>query len=66
MKPAGKHFEKRLSAVQVKALKIPGRYTDGNGLYLVVEPSGNKHWVLRTMVQGKRRDIGLGLSLIHI
>lgn len=67
MKPAGKHFEKRLSAVQVKALKIPGRYTDGNGLYLVVEPSGSKHWVLRTIVQGKRRDIGLGgLSTVSL
>lgn len=67
MKPTGKHHEKRLSAIQVRTLKTPGRYTDGNGLYLVVEPSGNKHWVLRTMVQGKRRDIGLGgLSTVSL
>lgn len=52
---------------QVRTIKNPGRYTDGNGLYLVVEPTGNKHWVLRTMVQGKRRDIGLGgLSTVSL
>jgi integrase len=60
MKGTGRHPEKALSAVQVRTLKAPGRYADGNGLYLVVEPSGNKHWVLRIMVQGKRCDIGLG------
>jgi len=36
-------------------------------LYLVVEPTGAKRWVLRTVVQGKRRDIGLGgLSLVSL
>jgi integrase len=45
----------------------PGRYADGNGLYLVVEPSGAKRWVLRTIVRGKRRDMGLGgLSLVSL
>ncbi|WP_321576399.1 tyrosine-type recombinase/integrase [Bradyrhizobium barranii] len=29
-------------------------------MYLVVDPSGAKRWVLRTVVRGKRRDIGLG------
>jgi integrase len=28
--------------------------------YLIVDPSGSKRWVLRTVVQGRRRDIGLG------
>ena len=55
-----KHPEKALSAVGIKALNGPGRYADGNGLYLVVDPSGSKRWVLRTVVQGRRRDIGLG------
>jgi integrase len=59
-KPTGKHPDKRLSAVMVRALKDPGRYADGNGLYLVVDPSGAKRWVLRTIVKGKRCDIGLG------
>jgi integrase len=54
------HPNQALSALRVKNLSAPGRYADGNGLYLVVDPSGAKRWVLRTVVQGKRRDIGLG------
>ena len=60
MKPRGRHPDKALSAVRVRAITEPGRYADGNGLYLVVDPSGAKRWVLRTVVRGKRRDIGLG------
>ncbi|MDA1072004.1 MAG: integrase arm-type DNA-binding domain-containing protein [Proteobacteria bacterium] len=60
MKPAGRHPVDALSAVQVRNIKEPGKYADGNGLYLVVDPSGARRWVLRTVVQGKRRDIGLG------
>lgn len=56
----GRHPEKALTTVQVRALKTPGRYADGHGLYLVVDPSGSKRWLLRVVVQGKRRDIGLG------
>ncbi|MBM1174561.1 tyrosine-type recombinase/integrase [Microvirga arabica] len=67
MKPRGRHPEKSLTAVQVRSLSRPGRYADGNGLYLVVEPSGAKRWVLRTIVRGKRRDMGLGgLSLVTL
>src|SRR5262245_22509353 len=60
MKPAGRHPVNSLSAVQVKALKEPGRHADGGGLYLEIEPSGTKRWTLRIVVQGRRRDIGLG------
>jgi integrase len=38
----------------------PGRHADGQGLYLLVKPSGAKSWVLRVQVEGKRRDFGLG------
>src|SRR5215204_4121805 len=63
----GKHPEKALNAVQVRSMQKPGRYADGNGLYLVVEPSGAKRWLLRTVVRGKRRDMGLGgLSLVSL
>ena len=55
-----KHPDKVLSAVGIKALTKPGRYADGNGLYLKVDPSGAKRWELRTVVKGKRCDIGLG------
>lgn len=66
-KRRGRHPEKALSAVQVRQLRTAGRYADGNGLYLVVDPSGAKRWVLRTVVQGRRRDIGLGgLSLVPL
>ena len=50
----------RLSATKVKALKKPGRYGDGAGLFLVIRPSGSKSWVQRIVVDGKRRDLGLG------
>ncbi len=67
MKAAGRHPEKALSAVKVKSLSTPGRYTDGNGLYLVVDPSGAKRWVLRTVINHKRSDIGLGgLSVVPL
>lgn len=60
MKSTGPHPDKALSPAKVRTLRTPGRYADGNGLYLVVDPSGAKRWLLRTVVQGKRCDIGLG------
>ena len=62
-----RHPDKALSAVKVRSLQAPGRYADGNGLYLVVDPSGAKRWLLRIIVQGRRRDIGLGgLRLVSL
>lgn len=67
MKPAGRHPQKALTTIRVNSLTVPGRYGDGNGLYLIVDPSGAKRWVLRTVVQGTRRDIGLGgLRLVSL
>lgn len=48
-----------LTALQVKNAK-PGRHADGRGLYLLVRESGSRSWVLRTQVDGKRKDLGLG------
>lgn len=59
MKPRGRHPHQRLTAIAVRRKK-PGKYADGNGLYLVVDDSGARRWILRTVVKGKRRDIGLG------
>lgn len=56
----GPHASLRLSAVAVRNLRTPGRYPDGNCLYLEVEPTGAKRWLLRVVVHGRRRDIGLG------
>lgn len=50
----------RLSATAVKAAKLPGRYGDGDGLYLLVSRAGARSWVCRVQKEGKRRDIGLG------
>jgi hypothetical protein len=35
-------------------------HPDGNGLYLLVEESGSRSWILRTVIRGRRKDIGLG------
>src|SRR4051794_3379033 len=49
-----------LTILAVKAAVKPGRYQDGRGLMLLVKPSGARSWVLRTQVDGKGRDFGLG------
>ena len=51
---------KRLTAAIVKSLSKPGRYGDGHGLYLRVAPGGSKQWVQRVIINGRRRDMGLG------
>ena len=50
----------KLTATAVKAAKVPGRYGDGDGLFLMVGPSGSKSWLVRVQKDGKRRDIGVG------
>ncbi|MBU2032778.1 MAG: Arm DNA-binding domain-containing protein, partial [Alphaproteobacteria bacterium] len=49
----------KLTAMSVKNAP-PGRHGDGEGLCLLVKPSGAKSWVLRIQADGKRRDVGLG------
>lgn len=64
---SGPHPERSLSAIFVRNQKEPGRYADGHGLYLLVEPSGAKRWVQRLVIQGKRTDLGLGpVSLVTL
>lgn len=66
-KPLGRHPHQRLTAVKVRSLTKPGRYADGNGLYLVVAPSGAQRWMLRTVIGGRRSDLGLGsASLVSL
>ena len=48
-----------LTATKVEKAK-PGRYGDGNGLYLLVRPEGGRWWVFRWVRNGKMREIGLG------
>ncbi len=57
---SGKHPERALSAAFVRTVMKPGRYCDGHGLYLNVIPSGARSWVQRIVIQGRRRELGLG------
>ena len=50
----------KLSATRVKALRDPGRYSDGDGLHLFINKRGRKSWVQRITFDDRRRDIGLG------
>ena len=50
----------QLKVMGIKGLNEPGRYTDGDGLMLLVKSSTAKTWVTRAMIAGKRRDISLG------
>lgn len=59
-KPEGRHPQQRLTAVHVRSIKKPGRYADGNGLYLFVDKNGAKRWIWRGVVRGKRCDLGVG------
>ena len=49
-----------LTATGVKATNAPGRYGDGDGLFLLVGKRGGKSWMVRIQKDGRRRDIGLG------
>ncbi len=59
-KRKGRHLSRALSGTFIHDVRIPGLYADGDCLYLKVDGSGSKRWILRTFVQGKRRDMGLG------
>jgi hypothetical protein len=50
----------KLTAVAVANMTKPGRYADGNGLYLQVARGGTKSWLFRYMRGGKARQMGLG------
>ena len=50
----------RLTAKEVDAIRVPGRYAVGDGLYLEVKPNLGKSWLYRYQFQGKRTQLGLG------
>jgi integrase len=50
----------KLTAIGIKSLKEPGRYSDGEGLMLKFNGPGKGSWILRVQADGKRQDIGLG------
>ncbi len=59
-KRRGRHPDKALSAAFCRSVAEAGRYADGNGLYLHVDPSGARRWVQRLVIRGRSRALGLG------
>ncbi len=50
----------KLTDAKIKALKTPGIYADGAGLYLRVHGGGSKSWFFIFTRHGRRRELGLG------
>ena len=40
VKVTNRHPSNKLTAIAVKKLTAPGRHADGNGLYLLIDPTG--------------------------
>jgi len=62
-KPRGRHPDKALSAAFIRSAP-PGRHCDGQGLYLVVQPTGTRSWVQRLVIRGRKRELGLGSTAL--
>ena len=58
-KPPGRHPDKALLPAFVRTAPR-GRHCDGQGLYLLVQPSGTRSWIQRLVVRGRRRELGRG------
>lgn len=51
----------KLTAMEVRRLKAPGRHSDGGGLYLnIAKDGGRRRWVFLYALNGKQREMGLG------
>lgn len=50
----------KLTAAKIRSLSEPGKYSDGDGLFLKVDGKNSARWFLRIQVNKIRRDIGLG------
>jgi hypothetical protein len=50
----------KLTDLKIKAIKKPGLYGDGDGLYLKQSPAGTRSWILRFKVAGDASKMGLG------
>lgn len=51
---------RKLSARAVATIDKPGRHSDGNGLYLIVDPTGARRWLFLFRWEGKLKEMGLG------
>ena len=59
-KRRGRHPDRALSDAFCRNVAESGKYADGGGLYLLVEPSGARRWIQRLVVNGRPRKLGLG------
>jgi integrase len=50
----------KLTALKAKALTAPGRYGDGDGLWLQVRDVSQRSWLFRYTRHGRARQMGLG------
>jgi integrase len=50
----------KLTVKKVQSLSEPGKYGDGQNLWLIIGPTGRKRWEFRYTVAGKSREMGLG------
>ncbi|XYD07071.1 integrase arm-type DNA-binding domain-containing protein [Methylobacterium sp. NMS12] len=54
----------KLTALGVSRTKDPGRYGDGAGLYLVIDPGGARRWIMIFRHAGRQREMGLGSAAV--
>jgi integrase len=45
------------------ASAAPGKHADGNGLWLLVKPTGARSWIFRFTLDGRESSIGLGSAM---
>jgi hypothetical protein len=50
----------KLTGLSVKRLVTPGRYGDGDGLWLQVRDASHRSWLFRYRLHGRDREMGLG------
>jgi integrase len=50
----------KLTAAQARDERRPGKYGDGNGLWLIVTPANRRSWCYRYKRAGKTREMSLG------
>ena len=55
-----KEVHNALTPTRIKQERKPGRYADGNGLYLQVSDTGARWWIWRGSVHSKRIERGMG------
>lgn len=50
----------RLTPKVVRQTRSPGKYADGNGLWLVIDAPGRRYWHYRYQWQGRQRSMSFG------